>query len=101
MANIKELKTRIKAVKSTKKITQAMKLVAASKVRRFQQRVLNSRPYTEKLNDIVKRAVSAIPQLDKKEIPLMHERDIKSACLIIISSDRGLCGSYNSLTPDC
>ena len=96
MANIKELKTRIKAVKSTKKITQAMKLVAASKVRRFQQRVLNSRPYTEKLNDIVKRAVSAIPQLDKKEIPLMHERDIKSACLIVISSDRGLCGSYNT-----
>ncbi|MBI1857945.1 MAG: F0F1 ATP synthase subunit gamma [Candidatus Melainabacteria bacterium] len=96
MPNVKDLKVRIKSIKSTQKITQAMKMVAASKVRKVQQRVFNSRPYTDKLNSIVERIVCAIPPVDRKEVPLMVERGVKVVCLLVISSDRGLCGSYNT-----
>lgn len=96
MPNLKGIKNRIKTVKSTQKITQAMKLVAASKVRKVQQRVLNLRPYTKNLNLIVEETAGSISSLEKNEIPLMVQRKIKSVCLIVISSDRGLCGSYNT-----
>ena len=96
MPNLKSIKVRIKSVKSTQKITQAMKLVAASKVRKAQVRVLNSRPYTQNVNKFIASTVSAISLLDRQEIPLMVQRDVKSIGLIIISSDRGLCGSYNT-----
>ncbi|MBI2996707.1 MAG: ATP synthase F1 subunit gamma [Candidatus Melainabacteria bacterium] len=96
MPNLKHIKVRIKSIKSTQKITQAMKLVAASKVRKAQTRVLNSRPYTQKVSDFALRTVSAISSLDKKEIPLMNEREVKALAIIVISSDRGLCGSYNT-----
>lgn len=96
MPNLKRIKVRIKSIKSTQKITQAMKLVAASKVRRAQVRVLNSRPYTQKINDFTLKTVSAISTLEKKEIPLMNERGVKSEAIIVITSDRGLCGSYNT-----
>lgn len=96
MPNLKHIKVRIKSIKSTQKITQAMKLVAASKVRRAQVRVLNSRPYTKQIVNFMKKAVASISTLDKKEIPLMQEREIKSVGVIIITSDRGLCGSYNT-----
>lgn len=96
MPNTKDLRVRINSIKSTQKITQAMKMVAASKVRRVQQRVLNSRPYTENLNSIVERTVSAVALVDRQDVPLMISRDVKAICLVIISSDRGLCGSYNT-----
>lgn len=96
MPNLKQIRVRIKSIKSTQKITQAMKLVAASKVRKAQIRVLNSRPYSQKISDFAKRIVSAMPALDRQEIPLMHQRDVKTAGIIVISSDRGLCGSYNT-----
>ncbi len=96
MPNLKSIKVRIKSVKSTQKITQAMKLVAASKVRKAQVRVLNSRPYTQKVSDFVNRVVSSMSFLERQEIELMDQREIKSIGLIVITSDRGLCGSYNS-----
>src|SRR3989338_4113834 len=96
MPNLKHIKVRIKSIKSTKKITQAMKLVAASKVRRAQIRVLNSRPYTQHIINFIHKAVVSISSLDKNEIPLMRERLVKSVGIIVISSDRGLCGSYNT-----
>ncbi len=96
MPNLKSIKNRIKSVKSTQKITQAMKLVAASKVRRAQSRVLSSRPYAKKVNDFMVSAVSAISQAERQEIPLMNKREVKTVGIIIISSDRGLCGSYNT-----
>ena len=96
MPNLKSIKQRIKTVKSTQKITQAMKLVAASKVRKAQTRVLNARPYTQTINHLIKRLVGSLQEIDKKEIPLMQEREIKSVGIIVISSDRGLCGSYNT-----
>ena len=96
MPNLKHIKVRIKSIKSTQKITQAMKLVAASKVRKAQQRVLNSRPYTQKVTSFLLRAAAAISDFDKKEIPLMEKRGVKSIGIIVITSDRGLCGSYNA-----
>src|SRR3989338_2107644 len=96
MPNLKSIKVRIKSIKSTQKITQAMKLVAASKVRKAQIRVLNSRPYSQKVGSFIAKTVSAILQLERQEIPLMSQRDVKSIGLIVISSDRGLCGSYNT-----
>ena len=96
MPNLKSIKIRIKSVKSTQKITQAMKLVAASKVRRAQSRVLSSRPYAQKIRDFMATAVSAISLSERQEIPLMNQREVKTIGIIVISSDRGLCGSYNT-----
>lgn len=96
MPNLKSIKVRIKTVKNTQKITQAMKLVAASKVRKAQIRVLNSRLYSQKVTGFVTRTVSAMSLLERNETPLMNQRDIKSVGIIVISSDRGLCGSYNT-----
>ena len=96
MPNLKSIKSRIKSVKSTQKITQAMRLVAASKVRKAQVRVLNSRPYATKLRELVIRTASAISNSDKQEISLMMKRDVKSIGVVVITSDRGLCGSYNT-----
>ena len=96
MPNLKHIKVRIKSIKSTQKITQAMKMVAASKVRKAQIRVLNSRPYSKKVNDFTTKTVSAMLLTDRQEIPLMNKREVKSAGIIVISSDRGLCGSYNT-----
>ena len=96
MPNLKAIKDRIKSVKSTEKITRAMKLVAASKVRKAQARVLSSRPYTEQIINFMAKAVAAIDDSEKTLIPLMQTRDVKSVGLVVISSDRGLCGSYNT-----
>lgn len=96
MPNLKSVKVRIKSIKSTQKITQAMKLVAASKVRKAQVRVLNSRPYSQKVNSFIKSTVSGMADADRQEIPLMNKREVKSIGIIVISSDRGLCGSYNT-----
>ena len=96
MPNLKSIKVRIKSIKSTQKITQAMKLVAASKVRKAQVRVLNSRPYSRKIVDFTLRTVQSISPSDRQEFPLMSRREVKAVGIIIISSDRGLCGSYNT-----
>ena len=73
-----------------------MKLVAASKVRKAQARVLSSRPYTEKLNSFTLRTVGALDSSEIQEIPLMAKREVKTIGIIAITSDRGLCGSYNT-----
>jgi F-type H+-transporting ATPase subunit gamma len=94
MANIKELKKKIKSTKSTSKITQAMKLVSAAKLAKAQQNILNSRPYARELESTIK-VVSALVQDYDHEY--LHERkDNNKAVLLVISSDKGLCGSYNS-----
>ena len=94
MANIKELKKKIKSTKSTSKITQAMKLVSAAKLAKAQQNIVNSRPYARELEETIK-VVSALVQNYDHEY--LHEKlDNKKAVLLVISSDKGLCGSYNS-----
>lgn len=94
MANIKELKKKIKSTKSTSKITQAMKLVSAAKLAKAQQNILNSRPYARELEATIK-VVSALVQ-DYDHEYLHDKKDNNKAVLLVISSDKGLCGSYNS-----
>jgi F-type H+-transporting ATPase subunit gamma len=94
MANIKELKKKIKSTKSTLKITQAMKLVSAAKLAKAQQNILNSRPYANELEETIK-VVSALVQGYDHEY-LHEKKENKQTILLVISSDKGLCGSYNS-----
>lgn len=94
MANIKELKKKIKGTKSTSKITQAMKLVSAAKLAKAQNNILNSRPYARELEDTIK-TVSALVQNYDHDF-LNEKKDNNKAILLVISSDKGLCGSYNS-----
>lgn len=94
MANIKELKKKIKSTKGTLKITQAMKLVSAAKLARAQGNIVNSRPYARELEETIK-VVSALVQNYHHEY-LVEKKENNRAILLVISSDKGLCGSYNS-----
>jgi F-type H+-transporting ATPase subunit gamma len=96
MANLKAIRRRIKSVQATQKITRAMRLVAAAKVRRAQMRVQAARPFTASVIRILKDAVADVSPVDLEGLPLLKQRPIKKVGLIILSSDRGLCGSYNS-----
>ncbi|MFA4975137.1 MAG: ATP synthase F1 subunit gamma [Candidatus Paceibacterota bacterium] len=93
MASTKEIKRRIKSVKSTKKITKAMELVAASKMKRAVSSTLASRLYAEYSWEIL---TSISKNIEKIEHPLFIERDVKKILLLVISSNRGLCGAYNT-----
>ncbi len=96
MANLKAIRRRIKSVQSTQKITRAMRMVAAAKVRRAQARTLAARPFTQRVIKMLREIVREVADIDLNEIPLLRKREVKTVGLIIISSDRGLCGSYNS-----
>lgn len=96
MANLKAIRRRIKSVQSTQKITRAMKMVAAAKVRRAQARALSARPYTQRVIKMLREIVRDTAAVDLNELPLLKRRDVKTIALLIITSDRGLCGSYNS-----
>ena len=92
MASLKEVKSRILSVNSTQQITKAMKMVAAAKLRRAQDRVIQLRPYSDKLQTILNNLSSSSGSNSK----LLEERKINKVLLIIVGSDRGLCGSFNS-----
>ncbi len=99
MANLKTLKTRIKSVKSTQKMTKAMKMVAASKLRRAKQMVELSRPYASKIDELITNLAGNINIRENhdNEFALLTGRvETKTHLLIILSSDRGLCGGLNS-----
>lgn len=93
MANLKEIKRRIQSVKSTQQITKAMKLVSASKLRKAQEGILKARPYAIKMMDVMNH-LSARCNHDLH--PLLADREGKKTLLLIITSDRGLCGAFNS-----
>jgi F-type H+-transporting ATPase subunit gamma len=95
MANLKAIRNRIKSVQATRKITSAMRLVAAAKVRRAQMRVQASRPFTAAVMKMLQEAVGESAPVDLAEIPLLVTRPVKKVGIVVISSDRGLCGSYN------
>lgn len=101
MANLKTLKTRIKSVKSTQKMTRAMKMVAASRLKKAKQMVEASRPYAEKIQDMIEVLASNISvrgSLNEK-FPLLTGKGSKNTYLLVVfSSDRGLCGGLNSAT---
>lgn len=94
MANLKEVKNRISSVKSTQQITKAMKMVAAAKLRRAQDRITQMRPYSRKLSEIIQNVSAASEQSTNN--PYSVERPYERVVLVILSSDRGLCGAFNS-----
>ena len=95
MANLKEIRDRIVSVKNTRKITEAMRLVAAAKVRRAQDQVLKSRPFADKLARVLENIQTRI-QFEASDSPLLAKRPVKDISLVCITADRGLCGGYNT-----
>ena len=92
MAGAKEIRTKIASIKSTQKITKAMQVVAASKMRKAQDRMLATRPYAEKIQNVISHLAHAHPEYHH---PYLAEREAKRVGLIIISTDQGLCGGLN------
>jgi len=92
MAGAKEIRTKIASIKSTQKITKAMEMVAASKMRRAQDRMLATRPYAAKIGNVIAHLAHAHPEYHH---PYLVEREAKRVGLIVISTDRGLCGGLN------
>ncbi|MBA3923129.1 MAG: F0F1 ATP synthase subunit gamma [Nostocaceae cyanobacterium] len=95
MANLKSIRDRIQSVKNTKKITEAMRLVAAARVRRAQEQVLATRPFADRLAQVL-YGLQARLRFDEANLPLLRQREVKTVGLLVISGDRGLCGGYNS-----
>ncbi len=94
MANLKEVRIRIASVSSTQQITKAMKLVSATKLRRAQNGIVQMRPYAQKLNGILANLSESV---DVDSVKLFFaERQIKNILMVVITSDRGLCGSFNA-----
>ena len=93
MATLRDIRRRIRSVQSTQKITRAMKLVAAAKLRRAQERIIAARPYAVKMAELMANLVSRV-EADRH--PLLAPRDIKRKRLVIITADKGLCGAFNS-----
>jgi len=95
MPNLKEIRDRIVSVKNTRKITEAMRLVAAAKVRRAQDQVLKSRPFADKLARVLQNIQTKM-QFESSDSPLLSKRNVKTISLVCITADRGLCGGYNT-----
>ncbi|MBK1643078.1 F0F1 ATP synthase subunit gamma [Thiocapsa imhoffii] len=94
MAGAKEIRTKIASIKSTQKITGAMQMVAASKMRKAQDRMASSRPYSEKMLQVISHLARATPEYRHSFMAI--ERPLKRVGYIVVSSDRGLCGGLNS-----
>ncbi len=93
MAGAKEIRGKISSIKSTQKITSAMEKVAVSKMRKAQQRMATSRPYAERIRQVIGHLANANPEYRH---PFMQEREVKRVGYIVVSTDRGLCGGLNS-----
>ena len=92
MAGAKEIRTKIASVKNTQKITSAMQMVAASKMRKAQEKISQSRPYSKGLRNIIDHIASSHSEFHH---PFMIKRDVKNVGFIVVSTDRGLCGGLN------
>ena len=96
MASLKFLRNRISSVKSTQKITKAMKMVAAAKLRKAQQNAENARPYSEKLNSIILNLKNSVTDMDSAPKLLVGNQKSETHLCVVLSSDRGLCGGFNT-----
>ncbi|NRA49346.1 MAG: ATP synthase F1 subunit gamma [Phaeodactylibacter sp.] len=94
MANLKEVRDRIKSVQNTQQITKAMKMVSAAKLRRAQDAILQMRPYADKLNQVLRNILSNLEGDAGSSLGV--EREVKKACIVVVTSNRGLCGAFNS-----
>ena len=93
MATLREVRARITGIKKTQKITKAMKMVAAAKLRRAQSNVMAARPYAAALRHLWEHLSSAV---DLTANPFATQREVKSVALLVVTADRGLCGAFNS-----
>ena len=94
MSGLKEIRNRISSVSSTMQITNAMKMVSAAKLKKAQDSITATLPYSNKLSDLVKNISASIDSVDSN--PLFVKREVKSALVIVITSNKGLCGGFNS-----
>jgi len=93
LATLKELKTRITGIKGTQKITKAMKMVASAKMRRAQERITSMRPYAKKIDELLSDLIEAAGEEVNN---IMEDREVRKKLVVVISSDRGLAGSFNT-----
>ncbi|MFP4008113.1 MAG: F0F1 ATP synthase subunit gamma [Spirulinaceae cyanobacterium] len=95
MPNLKAIRDRIDSVKNTRKITEAMRLVAAAKVRRAQEQVTATRPFADRLAEVLYGLQNRL-QFEDVDLPLLKQREVDTVGLLVVSGDRGLCGGYNN-----
>ena len=93
MANLKDIRNRIKSVKSIQKVTKAMKMVAAAKMRRAQEHMEEARPYSQRLTEVIQHL---LPDVDREILDLLDVRSVKRVAYVVVTSDRGLAGSFNT-----
>ena len=93
MANLKDIRDRIKSVKSIQKVTKAMKMVAAAKMRKAQERMEEARPYSNRLSGVIEHL---LPDVDRASLDLLHIRNAERVAYVVVTSDRGLAGSFNT-----
>jgi len=93
MPTPREIKQRVLSVKNTQKITRAMQMVASVKLRKARDRILAARPYSEKLLQIATHLTAGIPQ---SASPYLSQREVKNTALLVVGSDKGLCGAFNA-----
>ena len=91
MATLRDIKQRIVGVKNTQQITKAMKMVAAARLRRAQENIINAKPYARKMSEVLNHLLKSVGPGN----PLFNIREVKSVALIVVTSDRGLCGGFN------
>ncbi len=93
MATLRQLRTRVSSIQNIQKVTNAMQLVAAARMRKAQEDILAARPYAEKLDSILRRLSGSI---DTSQHPLLVARDVSRVAVAVVASDRGLCGGFNA-----
>jgi F-type H+-transporting ATPase subunit gamma len=93
MPTPREIKRRISSIRNTQKITKAMEMVASVKLRKARAQILNTRPYAEKLSEIAGHLRNSFVH---SQSPMLVSRPVKKTCLVVVSSDKGLCGGFNS-----
>src|SRR5688572_7291990 len=96
MPSLIDIRRRIRSVKSTQQITKAMKMVSAAKLRRAQERVLSSRPYAGMLRQVLSEVAAAAPAGDEAVSPLLADRPENRILIVLLTSDRGLAGAFNT-----
>jgi F-type H+-transporting ATPase subunit gamma len=93
MPALRDIRRRINAVRSIQKITKAMKMVAAARLRRAQERIISARPYAKRIEEIIQRFVSVF---ETSQNPLLQKSEVKNIGIVVVTADRGLCGSFNT-----
>jgi F-type H+-transporting ATPase subunit gamma len=93
VANVLDIRRRIRSVRNTQQLTRAMKMVAAARLRRAQERVFNARPYA---NQMLALLGSLAARTEQRAHPLLAQRPVEKILLVLVTADRGLCGAFNA-----